>query len=180
MAAVAQALRIFKKVGDEIDPDELREQLGDAINDPDVQAQLRPGMIKGVASRLLTGAALRASWQFLIPSWGLTLIYLNFHFLARHFANRKGFTPLGSEWKMWRMWLGYPSFGLKYGEVIALVFLDALVIMILLAIATLLAMLAYAITHPCVVAEMIGYGLMAAIAGLGGMLLKGACWVLSG
>ena len=88
----------------------------------------------------LTAVALRSAWQYLIPSWGITILYLNFHFLARYFAGSTKFSEFGAEWNPRRALTGRPSIALKYAEMIALVFLDALVLLILLGIATLLGL----------------------------------------
>lgn len=80
------------------------------------------------------------------------------------------------------MILGWPSFGLKYAELIALFFLDALVLLIILAAATLLAMVAYAILHPCEFISKIGYITAITIAALGGPMATAgvtACIVVS-
>lgn len=190
MAAIAAAAKLGRFMG-ELDDDELEgvgSQLGDALRDPDVLRELvrQPGSkLVGAGSRLLTGRALQMAWYGLIPSYGLTLLYLNFHYFANHFAHRKGFTPLGSEWKIWRMVLGWPSFGLKYAEFLALFFLDVLAIMILLAIATLLGMIAYAVTHPCEFIGKIGYTnalVFAALSGASGgavAAVVGGCAVVN-
>lgn len=174
-AAIAQALRIFRKVGDEIDPDELREQLGAALDDPNVRAQLEAkphSMIVGAASRVATGVALRqawmAAWSVLLlvsPAGYVGLAYLNLHFWARHLANRKGFTPLGSEWKLWRMLLGWASFALKYVEIAGVVILDLLFLIEILAILALLAIIGWALANPGEAAMALGWDLVGLITG---------------
>lgn len=159
--AVAQAIRAFrriKQVTDEIDPDELRKQLGEALDNPDVreQLQMKPhSMIAGAGSRLITGAILRHVWPLLISfvyldfiTGGVALGYLNFHFFARHFGHRKGFAPLGSEWKLWRTLLGWPGFALKYVEIGGLIFIDLLVFAIILLVASLAFLVLWAIVNP--------------------------------
>lgn len=187
MAAIATVAKLGRLMG-ELDDDELEgvgSQLGEALRDPAVLRELvrQPGSkLVGAGSRLLTGRALQMAWYGLIPSYGLTLLYLNFHYFANHFAHRKGFTPLGSEWKIWRMVLGWPSFGLKYAEFLALFFLDVLAIMIILAIATVLAMVAYAITHPCEFIGKIGYTnalVFAALTGPSAAAVVGVCAVVN-
>lgn len=168
LSAAAKIARYKEGVEDALDDD---PELQEALRDPALLREFirQPGSkLVGVGSRLLTGRALQMAWYGLIPSYGLTLLYLNFHYLANHFAHRKGFTPLGSEWKIWRMVLGMPSFGLKYAEFLALFFLDVLAIMIILAIATVLAMVAYAIAHPCEFIGKIGYTYALVFAALSG------------
>lgn len=172
LSAAAKIARYKKGLEDTLDDD---PELQEALRDPELLREFarQPGSkLVGAGSRLVTGRALQMAWYGLIPSYGLTLFYLNFHFFVHHFAHRKGFTPLGSEWKIWRMVLGWPSFGLKYAELIALFFLDALAIMIILAIATVLAMVAYAIAHPCDFVGKIGYTTATTFAALGGPLAQ--------
>lgn len=120
------------------------------------------------AASKVTAVALRAAWQFLIASFGLTLLYVNFHFLARYLGGSRKFCEFGAEWSPRTIMTGKPSFGLKYAEFLALFFLDALAIMIILAIAALLGMVVYAITHPCEFIGMIGYGYALVFASLTG------------
>lgn len=46
-----------------------------------------------------TNALLRSAWQNLIPSWGLTLIWINIHVFLRTVLGKNLFGKLGSEWK---------------------------------------------------------------------------------
>ena len=150
---------------------EGKPELQKFLNDPAVLkglVQQPHSRIVGVGSRLLTARALQMAWASLLPSWGLTLLYINFHYAMRHFAHMKGFTPLGSEWTTWRTVLGWPGFGLKYAEIIAMLFLDAVIVLIILAAITLLSMVAYALTHPCEFVGKVGYVAAVTIAALGG------------
>lgn len=45
-----------------------------------------------------TTKLLRASWEYLIPSWGLTWIYINIHWFMSCTWAEKFFAPLGHEW----------------------------------------------------------------------------------
>jgi|GEM_PF-5669667 len=179
--AAANALMDHALEGLGLDDSEFHE----ALSNPDLLRELgrNPGSkLAGAASRLVTGRALQMAWAGLLPSYGLTLLYINFHYFARHFAYRKGFTPLGSEWKVWRMVLGWPGFGLKYAEVIVLFFLDMLALLVVLAAATLIGMVAYAITSPCEFVGKVGYATAVIIAALGGAAAQAgvaACVVIN-
>lgn len=174
-SAIAQGLRAFKKIGDDIDPDELREQLGAALDDPDVQAQLEAkphSMIAGAVSRIATGVALRQAWRaawsvllLVSPAGYVGLAYLNLHFWARHLANRRGFTPLGSEWKLWRMLLGWASFALKYVEIAGVVILDLLFLIEILTILVLITIIGWALANPIDAATALGADLVSLITG---------------
>ncbi|MDO8599223.1 MAG: hypothetical protein Q7S02_03875, partial [bacterium] len=171
MAMLSAAAAIARYKGELEDRLEGNPELQEALRNPEFLKSLtqKPGSkLAGAALRLATGQALKMSWQYLIPTYGATLLYLNLHFFAQHFAHQKGFTPFGSEWKTWRTVIGWPSFGLKYAEMIALFFLDMLALIIVLAIATLLSMVAYALTHPCEFVGKIGYEAAVTIAALGG------------
>lgn len=124
------------------------------------------------AASKVTAVVLRAAWQFLIASYGLTLLYVNYHFLARYLGGSRKFCEFGAEWSPRTIMTGKPSFGLKYAEFLALFFLDALAIMIILAIATVLGMVAYAIAHPCEFVGKIGYTTATTFAALGGPLAQ--------
>lgn len=157
VGALAQLAKLKNLAEDEFE--DLDPELKAALSNPDVLRELirdPKSKLVGIASRILTGLALRAAWYFLLPSWGLTLIYLNFHFYARHFAHRKGFTPFGSEWSPWRTVLGWPGFALKYVETIMLVFFDALVLLIILIAIVLIGIIGWALTHPLEVAAVLG------------------------
>ena len=49
-------------------------------------------------SRVATGLILKWAWGALIPSFGLTIIYLDFHFFMAHFVKNPKFIKLGREW----------------------------------------------------------------------------------
>jgi hypothetical protein len=99
------------------------------------------------AGQQFTGEALRQSWLNLISSWGLTLIYINIHFIGKYFASSRYFSHFGQEWtaKLAKvkaapgggMAVKKINAGLKYVEIIALILLD-----FLLLAAVLLALIA--------------------------------------
>ncbi|MDO8629972.1 MAG: hypothetical protein Q7R41_05715, partial [Phycisphaerales bacterium] len=177
MAMFSAAAAIARYKGELEDQLEGNPELQEALQNPELLKSLirKPGSkLAGAGFRLGTAALLKNyAWPTVIASFGildggLALLYLNFHFIARHIANKKGFTPFGSEWSTWRTVLGWPSFALKYAEIIALVFLDMLVLLIVLGIATLIGMVAYALAHPCAFVGKIGYEAAVTIAALGG------------
>jgi len=88
--------------------------------------------VKDLASNLLTAQLLKLSWLNLIDSFGLTLIYINYHFLRAHMLKSPGYCKFGDEWMK-----GAPgikgkaaSFALGPVEILALFLLDAIVVMI--------------------------------------------------
>ncbi len=171
--AVAKAALMLKKFLSEVDPDELREQLGEALDDPNVREQLAGqsrskigaaySMIAGAASRIFTGTLLRQAWMsawsvflLVIPIGYVGLAYLNLHFFARHLMHRKAFTPLGSEWQGWRMIIGWGNFALKYVEIAGIMILDLLFILEILAVITLLGIIGRILANPIEAAGVFG------------------------
>lgn len=49
-------------------------------------------------SQLGTARALQWSWISLIPTFGLTILYIDFHFVARYFFHSEKFCAFGEEW----------------------------------------------------------------------------------
>lgn len=131
------------------------------------------GAAMNLAAAKVTATVLRTAWTvgtpaFFVFDFGLSLLYLNIHFIARYLGGSRKFCEFGAEWSPKSMITGKPSFGLKYAEFLALFFLDTLAIMVILAIATVLAMVAYAITHPCEFIGKIGYAYALVFASLTG------------
>lgn len=54
--------------------------------------------IANAAAQTITAELLKQSWLNLISSFGLTLLYINFHFVARYFAGSQMFCRFGMEW----------------------------------------------------------------------------------
>lgn len=46
----------------------------------------------------VTAGLLKAAWANLIPSWGLTLLYIDFHWFMNQVLGDSVFCSLGSEW----------------------------------------------------------------------------------
>jgi len=83
-----------------------------------------------------TAAALKQSWLNIIDTFGLTLLYINFHFLGKYVAGSSLFGEFGSEWappmaekaggKVGKMATG----AAKFAEIILLLMLDFLIVLI--------------------------------------------------
>jgi len=50
------------------------------------------------AMRKGTSSLLRSAWSYLVPSWGLTVIWINIHVLLGKVLGNKLFCKLGEEW----------------------------------------------------------------------------------
>lgn len=107
-----------------------------------------PGAAATAAASKVTAIVLRAAWQFLIASFGLTLLYVNFHFLARYLGGSRKFCEFGSEWNPQSIATGKVNFGLKYVEIGGLVFLNFLVLIIILGALTLLGIIGTILANP--------------------------------
>jgi len=95
-----------------------------------------------------TNWLLRWAWTSLVPSWGLSLIYINIHVFLRFVLGDKLFCKLGQEWlpKQISSVSGAPGemAGKTIGivEVMVLLILDLIAFFIVLAILALLVMIA--------------------------------------
>ena len=114
----------------------------------DVRTGERSTVTRGAPSTL-TQQALRVAWTTIIPTFGLSLLYVNFHFVARYFAHAQSFAPFGSEWSSGVRTSAPPSTALEYAEISALIVLDILVLMIGFILAMTIGLVAYAIVDQC-------------------------------
>jgi len=86
---------------------------------------------------------LKQCWTGLIPCFGLPLIWINIHFFLRHLVGIKFFCQFGEEWLpagpagalLKRMGAGEK---IRLAEIIALIFLDLLVLFAILGILTII------------------------------------------
>ncbi|MFA5052127.1 MAG: hypothetical protein WC544_03660 [Patescibacteria group bacterium] len=69
------------------------------------------GDTSGEATRAITGKVLQLAWEYLIPSCGLTIFYIDIHFFFRYLLHLKLFCAFGEEW----------SVGMKLGKVASMV-----------------------------------------------------------
>ena len=99
-------------------------------------------------AKAVTNRALQWAWKALIPSWGLSLIYINIHVFLRMVVGEKLFCKLGEEWipKQISGVSGEASKSTSKSigmiEVMGLVFLDLMAFFIILAALGLLVMIA--------------------------------------
>ena len=94
-----------------------------------------------------TGGLLKSAWSYLIPSWGLTLIWINIHvFLS--WVMSGVFCKLGEEWipKSMKKISGTASALLRIGEGMLLLILDSLAALLILGILAIVVMTVNALT----------------------------------
>lgn len=80
---------------------EIREQIAKARQALDIKQKLKEKMQKKVAAPVqqATNRLLRWAWINLVPSFGLTLIYINIHVFLGKAIGENFFCKLGDEWK---------------------------------------------------------------------------------
>ena len=105
-------------------------------------------------AKMGTSSLLKWAWGVLIPSFGLSLIYINMHVFLRWIFGDKLFCKLGEEWvpKQVGSVLGeegkMTGIGIGLIEVMGLVFLDlAVLIIILVQTAIIILMFDVITTH---------------------------------
>ncbi len=136
-------------------PKTLRERVMAARQAMDIKQRAKEKIKEKVTMpvRMGTNHALRWAWLTLIPSWGLTLIYINMHIFLR-WVFPSAFCKLGEEWKPKIVGTGEHSAqsvaGTAFGivEVMGLVLLDLLALFLILGIITIFIMLADVAAHP--------------------------------
>lgn len=102
------------------------------------------GLTSGLEKKA-TGGALRAAWLSLIPSWGLTLLYINVHvFLSWIFP--KQFCSLGQEWGS--LLKGKKGAAARVGEGLLLVSLDFLALFIIFGLLAIFIWLVRTLSSP--------------------------------
>ena len=97
------------------------------------------GALAGAVAQVggsFTAKALKFCWLNVIDTYGLTLLYINFHFFAKYLASSNAFCEFGDEWtyeiktKLGTFAPG--STALKWAEIILLFLVDALVILLVI------------------------------------------------
>ncbi|MBU1165297.1 hypothetical protein KKA15_07145 [Patescibacteria group bacterium] len=109
-------------------------------------------------SKIGTARILQVAWLNLIDTFGLTLIYINFHFLMAHILKSEMFCKFGEEWtpKSGRMvaagggkgkgMFGAGSKVLELGEILLMLVLDALIVVILFGLFIILLLIIDSVT----------------------------------
>jgi len=128
-------------------------------------------------ARAGTSRALQWAWKALIPSWGLSSIWLNIHVFLRMVFGEKLFCKLGEEWipKPLAGAGGEAGKGLSKSigiiEVMGLLFLDLVAFIIILTALGLVVMIMGWIKHPLDAIAQLGWGAISVLKSLFSMLL---------
>lgn len=124
---------------------DLREAILNKKNE-DKAKKSGEGLISGMAQSA-TGGLLKSAWAYLIPSWGLTLVWINIHvFLS--WVMSGVFCKIGEEWipKSMKKISGTASAMLRLGEGMLLLILDSLAALLILGILAIVVMTVNALT----------------------------------
>ena len=138
------------------EPQSLRQRIQAARQAMDLKAKAKQKLEEKVTAPAKAGTsnALRWAWLTLIPSFGLSLIYINIHVFLKAVFGEKLFCKLGEEWipKPLAGAGGEAGKGLSKSigiiEVMGLLFLDLAVLIIVSGALGLIAMIMGWIQHP--------------------------------
>ncbi len=130
-------------------PRTLRERVIAARRAMDLKQKAKDKLKEKVTNPMKMGTnhALRSAWLAIIPSFGLSLIYINIHVFMRWVLGEKLFCKLGEEWlpKKVSAMAGdagkITGKGIGIVEVMGLLFLDLMVLFIILSILTIFSII---------------------------------------
>lgn len=107
-------------------------------------AQARGKKLKESAQKI-TGQALKQAWLNLISSWGLTILWIDFHFVMWKAGGPLSdyFTPFGHEWEFLKVRIAQNLWGLVE---IVLMFIANAVAVIVLTLIVLIAVIGFCIS----------------------------------
>ncbi len=130
----------------------------EAIKEKEKQRQLKMKMAKdkaksdkqtfGEYGKSLTAKALKFSWLNIIDTYGLSLLYIYFHFLGKYVVNSQLFVDFGQEWNYEvnrASGIKTNATAAKLGEIILLFLVTLLLILIILSILVAILLPAVAI-----------------------------------
>jgi len=168
-----------KERQEDAEPRSIRQRLAAARQAMDLKAKAKKKIEEKVAApaRAGTNKALRWAWLTLIPSFGLSLIYINIHVFLRFVFGEKLFCKLGEEWipKPLAGAGGEAGKGLSKSigiiEVMGLLFLDLVAFIIILTALGLVVMIMGWIKHPLDAIAQLGWGAISVLKSLFSMLL---------
>jgi hypothetical protein len=108
-----------------------------------------------IAGQMVFREALKQSWYNLIDSYGLTFLYINFHFIMAYLAQSRYFCKFGVALSFGGKMdaVGKIDGGIsetlsEYAEIIVMFLVDGLIIFILLLLACFISLIAWAVTNP--------------------------------
>ena len=155
-----------EEIGDEGEPQSLRQKLAQARQAMDLKEKAK----KAIESKITLPASqatknvLRWAWLSLIPSWGLSLIYINLHVFLRWVLGEKLFCKLGEEWIPKEIQAvggdvgktGAKAIGII--EVIGLLIIDLLLFFVIIGLLDLLSLIVSFMADPLKAIFNLGWG----------------------
>ncbi len=132
--------------GSEGGPEEqksLREMVMEKRRTEEAKNNAASGIEEGLGMSRTTSGLLRTAWELLIPSFGLSLIYINIHVFLGAVLGENFFCKLGDEWIPKIAGENIPQPGKMIGllEKMGLLFLDLLALTIIFSILALIVMI---------------------------------------
>lgn len=132
------------------EPRSLRERVMQARRKMDIKQRAKDKIKEKITepAKQGTNSILRWAWTTLIPSWGLSLIYINLHVFLKMVFGEKLFCKLGDEWIPKQIQTAGGDAGKTAGrafgivEVMGLVLLDLIAFFIIFAVLAILVWLA--------------------------------------
>ena len=145
-----------EEAGADGQPRSLRQKVQAARQALNLKEQAKKKLEEKVLSPAKAGTshALQWAWKVLIPSWGLSLVYINIHVFLKYVFGEKLFCKLGEEWlpKQATEAVGEAgntvnkSIGLV--EIMVLLILDLIFLSVVLGVLALLALIVSWATNP--------------------------------
>lgn len=102
--------------------------------------------LKTAVKRKVSAIILKWAWLNLMPSFGLTLIYLNFHLLGAYLFHISWFCKFGEEWSIGSV--SIRSKALEIAEVVGVILLDLLLIILIAPFFIFFIYIGYCIENP--------------------------------
>lgn len=134
-------------------PDTRRADATETAPPPPAQAMLEQ----------FTGKALAYAWRLLIPTFGLSLIYVNLHFAIRYMGGVRAFSPFGQFLRF-----SPPTFQelFVWVEIIAMIVLNFLALTAALLCFVVLASIVWAVTNPTEATVIFGSAFINSVRGI--------------
>jgi len=149
----------------------LRKRASDEKNYPSGVGQMGKQMAMEAAAApvgMATSELLQQSWYNLIDSFGLTILYINFHVVCRYVFGEKFFCKLGHEWTGGKKGVsksagktsifGFAADALGLGEVAVLIIVDLIVAFLIFIQILPIIIIVWMVLNPTEAAQLFGFG----------------------
>lgn len=138
------------------EPAEISQNLIQGVMNMDIGSiKDAVGQATEMAGQKIFAEALKQSWYNIIETYGLTLIYINFHFIMAYLAKNRYFGKFGSTLSFGgkmdavsKVDGGLSETLTEYAEIIVLFLINGLILFVLFLIACIISFIAWAATEP--------------------------------